>query len=232
MTAYALSFAAPSHWYDAPVRRLTAKERGRLTDLTPALVRSALAGDTAAVQAVVDSLTPVIQARVARALLRRKGAAQGRNVRQEIEDLTQDCFVALFRADGKLLRGWDPERGMALKSYVGLVAEQQVSQVLRSRRRSPWTEDPTEDSKMPSDTTVSSPEDRAATRQALERLLVALKAELSPQGLQMFQLLMVQQRPVPEICEATGLSADAVYAWRSRLKRTVRRVAGNRPGAG
>ena len=174
------------------------------------------------VRALVDALTPVIQARVARTLLRRAGAARGRDVRQEIEDLVQDVFVALFRDSAKLLRVWDPGRGMGLKSFVGLIAEQQVAQVLRSKRRSPWTEDPTEADKIaPLGTTTSTPESEVASRELLDRTLDDVRADLTPQGLQLFELLLVEDRPVAEVCEEMHMKRDAVYAWRSRLGKRL-----------
>ncbi|HET9225941.1 MAG TPA: hypothetical protein VFR31_04700, partial [Thermoanaerobaculia bacterium] len=55
------------------------------------LVQHALSGDQTALTRLVAGLTPVIQARVARTLLaRRAWLGSGRDVRQEVEDLTQD----------------------------------------------------------------------------------------------------------------------------------------------
>ena len=49
-----------------------------------------------------------------------------------------------------------------------------------------------------------------------------LRETLSPLGMHLFELLYVQDQTVEEVCGATSLSADAVYAWRSRLRRTAR----------
>ena len=49
-----------------------------------------------------------------------------------------------------------------------------------------------------------------------------MREALSPQGWHLFELLYMQEMEVSEVCAATGLSADAVYAWRSRLRRTAR----------
>lgn len=197
-----------------------------MAELTPELVRDALADKGRAVETVISAVTPVIQARVARALLRRRGLARGRDVRQELEDITQDTFVALFADGGRLLRQWDPSRGMGLQGFVGLVAEQQVAAVLRSRRKSPWTEDPTEadglDAPSPQ---AAGPEARIASRDELAKLLDLVRAELTPLGLDMFERLMVRQQPVKQICAELEMTPDAVYAWRTRLRRQVRRLA-------
>lgn len=184
-------------------------------------VRSALAGDPAAVHWLVAHLSPVIQARVARALLRR--AAGGRSTRQEVEDMTQEVFVALFDDHGKVLRSWEPERGLSLANFTGLVAERQVAAILRSGRRSPWAEDPTlsEELERPSEDALG-PEARVASQELLAVLLDRVRAALSPKGLDLFERLFVREESVEAVCEATGMSHDAVYAWRSRLGKLVR----------
>lgn len=186
-------------------------------------VMQALNGSSAAVRALVESLTPVVRARVARVLLRRSGAAQGRDVRQELDDLTQDVFVALFEQKGKVLQSWSPDGGLSLANFVGLVAERRTHSTLRSRRQSPWSEDPTD----PVDFQRSresgpGPEGRIAERDLLRAVLERLRAGLSPKGLRLFELILVEQRPVPEVCAAMNMKAAAVYAWRSRLAKQAR----------
>jgi len=68
------------------------------------------------------------------------------------------------------------------------------------------------------------PETVASNREQLHRLLERLRLELSPRGWQMFELLFVRELSVAEAVAASGLSADAVYAWRSRLRRLARRL--------
>jgi RNA polymerase sigma-70 factor (ECF subfamily) len=187
-------------------------------------VWSALAGDAAAMHWLVALLSPVIQARVARALLRR--ACGGRSTRQEVEDMTQEVFVALFEDGGKVLRSWEPDRGMSLANFVGLVAEREAVSILRSGRRSPWTEDPTlsEELERPSDDAVG-PEARMASQELLAAILDQMRAALSPKGLDLFERLYVREESVEAVCAATGMSHDAVYAWRSRLGKLVRTLA-------
>jgi RNA polymerase sigma-70 factor (ECF subfamily) len=174
---------------------------------------------------LVDVLTPVIQARVARALLRR-GALRQRDLRQEVEEMTQEVFVSLFDEGGRALRAWSPERGLSLQNFVGLLAEHHVASVLRSGRRNPYVEDPTLDEDLDRDAGPSPAHDRGLeSRDFLCALFERLKAELSPKGFQLFQLAIVEERPVPEICAIAGMQPDAVYAWRSRLGKLVRKLA-------
>lgn len=196
-------------------------------ELDQKLVTRALDGDAAAVRSLVDGLTPVIQVRVARALRRSPArSSRNRSARQELEDLTQEVFVALLADDGRALRAWAPERGLSLLNFVGLLAQRQVASILRSGKRSPWTEDPSELGALEAaggDTDVA--ETRIESREMLERLLDRVRESLSPRGLELFHRLMVEEESVESVVRSTGMTADAVYAWRSRLKRLVHELA-------
>jgi RNA polymerase sigma-70 factor (ECF subfamily) len=191
------------------------------------LIRRALDGDPTAQNELVSMLTPVIQARVARTLLaRRSFLAGGRSVRQEVEDLTQDVWVALFARDGRVLRSWQPERGLSLANFVGLVAERQVLSFLRNGRRNPWKEEFSfpDDEPDPEDPD-SGPEKIAINREHLSLLHDRLREELSPLGWHLFDLLFIQELSQAEVQAATSLSADAVYQWRSRLRGLAKKLA-------
>lgn len=188
-------------------------------------MHKALAGDAAAVDALVRRLGPVIQARVARSLLRwRTGSAAGRDLRQEVEDQVQEIFLVLFADGGKVLRGWEPERGLSLENFVGLVAERRTASLMASGRRSPWKENPTETQELDGPRESPGPERTTAARQELRLLLDRLRAELSPLGRRLFELIYLRRLSVPEVMQATDLSADAVYAWRSRLRKLARKM--------
>jgi RNA polymerase sigma-70 factor (ECF subfamily) len=195
-------------------------------DPIPALLRSALDGDAGAVRALVDHLTPVVQARVARALLRRERGAAGRDVRQEVEDIAQEVFVSLFEDGGRVLRTWRADGGLSLRNFVGLVAERQAASILRSGRRSPWTEDPTLQEDLDRDAGESAaPEAGVVSRDLMRAVLEHLREQLSPQGLHIFQRLLVEERSVEEVCAELSMTPDAVYAWKSRLGKLVRKLA-------
>jgi RNA polymerase sigma factor (sigma-70 family) len=188
-------------------------------------VSQALAGDTAALARLIRLSTPVIQARVARGLLLwRQGGNAGRDVRQEVEDLTQEVFLVLFADDGRVLRSWQPERGLTLAGFVGLVAERQVASILRSGRRSPWRDDPTLPARLDEIADGQGPEALVASREQMRRLLDRLTEELSPLGRQLFQLLFLDELAIDDAARQTGLSPEALYAWRSRLRRLCRRL--------
>lgn len=199
------------------------------------ILQQALAGQRDAVRELVARLTPVVHSRVARLLVRRGGrGCRAESTRQEVEDLAQEIFLILFDNDAKVLRAWDQSRGLNLKGFVGLVASRQVASILRSGKRSGWAEDPTLQEDLERAVNRAESEDRGGGRvwgsaSSMERQLDArdllrtslnrLEERLSPLGLQLFDLLCVQERSVTEVCEAMNMKADAVYAWRSRLAR-------------
>ncbi|WP_437927976.1 hypothetical protein WMF37_01640 [Sorangium sp. So ce291] len=191
-----------------------------------ALIARAMAGERSALRELVDLLTPTIQERAVRALFRRRRAAGDRDVRQEVEDMTQTVFLSLFSDGGRTLRQWDGARGLSLPGFVGLVAEREVTSILRSRRRNPWTEAPTEDDTLDQGVSeAAGPEPAMISRDTFEAIARRLRERLSERGLELFYLLLVDERSTEDVCAITGMTADAVYAWRSRLARQVRAIA-------
>ncbi len=190
-----------------------------------ALVERALRGDTAATRKLVAQVLPVVQVRVARVLSRRR-ARSARDVRQEVEDLAQEVFAALFENDGRVLKAWDPARGLSLASFCGLIAEREAASILRSGRRSPWTEDATELDDLEKDIEPArDAERRIASREQLDLLVERVRESVSPRGLELFQRLIVDEEAVESVCSSTGMTPDAVYAWKSRLGKLVRKLA-------
>ncbi len=183
------------------------------------LVRDALAGDQDALTRLVALLTPVIQSRVVRMLLARR-----RRVYPEKEDLTQDIFLYLFSRDAHVLRSWEAEMGLSLENFVGFVSERYVMSFLRSGKRNRWKEEPVPDEDLDGTSLDPGPEEVTASREELRLLLERMWETLSPRGRHVFELLFIEERSVTETMEAAGLSADAVYAWRSRLRRLAREL--------
>ena len=185
----------------------------------------ALDGDAEAIRSLVRELTPVVQARVARVLIRQE--TRGRDGRQEVADLCQEVFLLLFRDRGRVLRTWQPARGMSLPNFVGLIATRRTLDVLRSGRRSPWTEDPTlaRDMPEPAAEGAQDVEARVAARDLWSRVLDRLTERLSPKGMRLFERLLIEEQPVAEVAASLEMTTAAVYAWQGRLKALVREVA-------
>ncbi len=192
------------------------------------LVQRALSGDRNALLAFVRLVTPVIQARVAR-VLHARGRRAGAAVRDEVEDITQQVFLSLFERDAHVLRVWDPQRGLSLKNFVGLVAERDAMSIARRGRRSPCVVQ--DDNSVDRDAAaegqqlVESFELQVESRDILLNVVHTLRERLSPLGLQLFEMLVVDQMPVDEVASAMSMTAVAVYAWSSRLAKQARAIA-------
>ena len=189
-------------------------------------IRRALAGDRSQLRSIVDALTPVIQARVARVLLRAGSIDRRGSVRQEVEDLTQDIFARLFADSGEVLRSWDETKGLSLAGYVGLISERECISIVRSKRRNPYTERPTEADTLDHVSRGNQgTENEVLTRQMAKTLCSRLHATLSPLGFTVFEKLFCHEQTPESVCEELGMSADALYAWRSRIRKTARALA-------
>ncbi len=195
------------------------------------LLAPVLAGDRAAMRRFVDEVSPIIWARVTR-VAQRHGRRTPDQLRQLAEDLMQEVFAALFQDGGRALRGWVPARGLSLGGYVGLLAEHQAASILRSGRRSAWREDATESATLELAVGASHVDAaRLDARDLLVRVLDRVRAELSPRGLQLFELLVVEERPIDEVASTMQMSADALYAWKSRMGKLATRIAAELEGA-
>lgn len=189
-----------------------------------ALLDRALGGEGEALNELVAAMTPVVHVRVARALRRRRDEARGRPIRQDCEDLVQDVFTSLFDRGAKALRAWDPARGLGFLSFVGFLAEREVAMRLRSAKRNPWTEEPMEDEKLSFASGGQRFDGYIESRDLLHRLLDELRTWLTPEGRQYFQLLFIEQKPVAQVAEEANTTAEALYAWRSRLTKKMRKL--------
>lgn len=189
------------------------------------VLQQALSGDVATLPALVDRWTPVVQARVTRVLRRYSEIADPR-VNQEMEDLVQQVFVALLENEAAALRAWQPERGLSLDNWVGLIAEQQTLALLRTRKRNPWTDEPALIEELDRPSTAPDPEHETLGRDDLDHLLDRMQEQLSPLGWHLFGLLYLEELGVAAAAERSGLTPSAVYAWRSRLRRLARKLAG------
>ena len=199
---------------------------------TPSLLERALRGDRAALRGVVEQLAPLIQARVARALMRRSAASR-RDPRQDLMDMTNEVFVSLLENEARVLRAWQKERGLSLENFVGLVADRQVASILRTGRRSPWHEEATDAADLEAYAgTHDSGALEIASRDLLVSVLDRLREELSPRMMHLFYALWVDETPVAQICEELGMQAGALYVARSRIAKRAREIANELTGEG
>lgn len=171
----------------------------------------------------MGSLTPAIRYRISKVLAR---SARGRTLPVAVDDIAQQVLLVLFADQGKTLRSWDPVRRLSLVQFVGLIAERQALVIARSKRASPFTEDPMEHVSLePHLTPVRDPESQLAARELFDEIAERMRMDLSPYAMQMFSLLFLEDKSVEQISAELTMTPDAVYAWRSRLVRQARTFA-------
>jgi DNA-directed RNA polymerase specialized sigma24 family protein len=181
-------------------------------------------GDTKALASVVESLTPILTARIRRMLARRQ--FYGRDAHQEIPDLVQGVLLTLLEENARLLRLWDPARGLSLENFVGLLCERELASILRSGRRTPYRtsdEDIDEYDSLADD--ASTLDARLISQEMVIMILDQARASLSPLGLELLERVVIAQESPDAVAIHMKMSLDAVYAWRSRLTKLLRSIA-------
>jgi RNA polymerase sigma factor (sigma-70 family) len=172
----------------------------------------------------VEDLLPIVRARARRVLARSLARrVEARDVFQEVDELTQEVFAMLLSSNA--FRAWDPTRGLSFPNFVGLLAEREMLNILDSTRRRPWHARETEGDWDHLSDGRRGPEAEVGARELADFIFVRLRRVLSPSGQRIFQLLVLEERDVDDVCALLGLSAGAVYTWRCRITKLVREVA-------
>ena len=190
------------------------------------LVERAAAGDAGAARRLVVSLQPVVLNRVSRVAGRSRGSGGARG--EQVEDLAQEVFAFLFGDGARALRAWDGGRGLSFLNFVGLLAERRAISIVRQVGGGGirTLEDPLDEELLDRQPEPGpGPEPSALSREVLALLLDRLRLAVSPLGMHLFELLYVEERAVEEVVATCQMSSDAVYAWRSRLRKLVTRLA-------
>lgn len=190
------------------------------------------AHDPETMHGLVLRLWPIVSARVQRVVRRKEGMAPSR---ERLEDLVQEVFVSLLEADRRALKSWRTDGGLSFDNFVGLLAERRVLSLLRpGPHRFVWAPDPTlTDGTADDHVAVDADfEIRAMSRDLLNELLDRLQETLSPLGMHLFEALYVDQLAVDAAAARVGMSVEAVYKWRQRLRQCVARLAVELQGSG
>lgn len=189
-----------------------------------ALLQSALLGDPEAQHALVRLLNPVIHARSATYLARRR--RQGAQVsRSDVEDLVQEVWSALLKDEQASLRRWQPERGASLTTFVGLCAERAIISHFRGGARLGLLEDRVEASALEASCGAEATlEDRVHNTQLLGRVLTQLRARLSKKGRRALELLYIDQLTIEEAERQADMSKGALYTWRREIKSMANEI--------
>lgn len=182
-----------------------------------ALIREALRGDRAAALALTERVGPYIRARVLRSSRGRRLAGH------DPEDLMHEIWCRLLADDGHKLRMYDPERGKTLGGFVNMIAGQVIGDLVQkdsAQKRRP-AGGFTGLEAAPHAAGGERPDEKTAEREQLAAVWRHLDETLPPRGRLVFKLLFVDGLPPDEIAERIGLTANAVYGWRHKIKKAA-----------
>jgi DNA-directed RNA polymerase specialized sigma24 family protein len=180
-------------------------------------LRRALAGDRQAMQALVHRLFPVVHART-EAFVRRR--ATGRIDASDGQDVAQDVWLALLRDGGRALMSWDPDRGMSLEGYVGLLTQRELWGRVRAAsadKRGSGQAGAALDDEMAA--APGDPEQTIADRDLLERVTRHLAVTLPERGRLVFSLLYEDECSPTEAAATLGVNLQVVYNWQFKIRQ-------------
>jgi len=201
------------------------------TDPTTRLLRACIRGDADARRQLVEEYTGIVSYGVT-VIFQQFGRPCRR---EEIEDLCQDVFLALFDQDARKLRQYQGRNGCSLASWIRVVANRLTIDRLRREGRTVSLDDPksTESARIresqPDGTPGPEPRAEEAQRAARVREMIG---QLPPKDQVFVQLFYFQGLPIEEVAETIGITTNAAYVRKMRLHEKLRKlVAGPFGGA-
>lgn len=186
------------------------------------MLARALGGGEPGVEVLARGLLTMLPALAARELLPWSGHYR-RSPRALAEDVVQDVMLKLFADDGRVLRAWNPERGLGLRGFLRRVVRFHVLQLFRSSAKNPWRDGAADELDEPSVSAGAEP-DALLHQLWLWEVRDLLLAEENERGRALYIALFVEHRSAQEVGDQHEMSQDAVYQWRTRFKRRARRL--------
>lgn len=181
-----------------------------------------LDGEPRAVRSFIREQGPYLLAEV-----RRVRAAWHRPTLEE-DDLLQEVFIALFKESAHALRGWDPEKGRSLRTYLRQFARMRTIDQLK-RGGAHFREAPMEDQALTG--AAEGQQQRGGLARPPQpdeqmhaaQLLKEAQQSCSPDEATALEW-MLEDRAVPDIVRDEGLQAAAVHQRRHRLRQRLQRL--------
>jgi RNA polymerase sigma factor (sigma-70 family) len=199
----------------------------RVSDSTAELLDGCVRGDPAARTEFVEQYASIVSFGIS-VIFKQFGRPYRR---EEIEDLSQEIFLALFDHDCRKLKQYQGRNGCSLASWLRIVANRATIDRLRKEGRTVSLDDPEgNEGRRILEARVDSssgpePNVEAAERAGRVRELVALL----PAKDQIFvQLFYFQGLPIDEVAEAIGITTNAAYVRKMRLHEKLRRLLSTR----
>ena len=148
-----------------------------------------------------------------------------------VEDLVQEVFVALLANNCRRLRMFKGKNGCPLRAWVRVIAMRTtVSQMRRWKHHSalPGEENSSGSLRVTDD---SNRPDTAYERQLDKQrssLIFELVESLSPEDRELFNMIYIDEVPVPELTERLNIQRGALYMRKNRVINRLRRQADRR----
>lgn len=134
---------------------------------------------------------------------------------EDIEEVYSTLCVDLLANDKRKLRGFDPARGTKLSTWLGLLANHAAYDFLRSRKRSPRTEELSH--LEPVACGATGIEDVVAARQTARRVKELL-ADFSPKDQRFMQLYYGEGLEPEVVATQMGISVKTVYTKKHKIR--------------
>jgi RNA polymerase sigma-70 factor (ECF subfamily) len=141
----------------------------------------------------------------------------------DVDDLLQDILVVVSQKLSAFAHNGQPG---AFRTWLRRILVHEVRYFFRGRQRQPsapqdWLdrlEDPGSD--------LSRQWNQEHDQQLVRRLLAAIQADFEPQTWEAFRLLVLEDRPTPEVAQRMGMNVNAVYVAKSRVLKRLRQELG------
>lgn len=137
----------------------------------------------------------------------------------DADEIVQACMVSASQHVGSF--EYDPSKGR-FRGWLKTIVNNRVRSMLRDRR-----DQPAESAVFNrADAREESPEeifDRVWRQEHLRHCLIRVREEVEPATFAAFEALVLQQRPVEDVCTQFGMSANQVYLIKSRLTSKIRK---------
>lgn len=183
------------------------------------LVRGLVAGDKSSWREFSSRYTRMLEACIARVTLRFPGLVGA----EDVHEIYALLCLNLLANDRHRLRSFDPEKGMRLSSWFGLIAVHTAYDYLRSARRQPTG--PCIDDVIDLAAQVPETSD-ACERKEQAHQIARLVSELSDRDREFMSLYFGQGLSPEEVAARMGISVKTVYTKKHKIRSKLESLIG------
>lgn len=198
-------------------------------DPTHELLQGCIRGDAGARRRLVDEYSGIVSYGVS-VIFQQFGRPSRK---EEIEDMSQEVFLALFDQDARKLRQYQGRNGCSLASWIRVVANRLTIDRLRKEGRTISLDDPgnAEATKIRETRPDGTPGPEPQVEEAMRAARVREMIEDLPSKDRLFvQLFYFQGLPIEEVAQNLSITTNAAYVRKMRLHEKLRRIAASRFG--